>query len=163
MPCDAPLGLAECGDRAADGETLWALTGHGRPRVRASAVAGLRVLDAVRFERLAPLLADDSARVVRETAKALTPWADHFPTDSLKGPSDGWGAARQRNAGHGIPAEHGARIEDGKRPDSARPALDGTSSPGLDSSVPMAREPGPHTRTWARQIGRALRFVRGSA
>ncbi|MFE2011284.1 hypothetical protein [Streptomyces sp. NPDC059491] len=163
VPGDAPLGLAECGDRAADGETLWALTRHGRPRVRASAVAGLRVLDAVRLERLAPLLADDSARVVRETAKALAPWADHFPTDSLKRSSDGWGAAQRRDAGHGIPAEHGARIEDGRRPDSAGPALAGTETPGLDSAVPMAEEPAPHARAWGRRIGRALRWGRGSA
>ncbi|MFB6842578.1 hypothetical protein [Streptomyces sp. NPDC056361] len=83
VPSDAPLGLAECGDRATDTETLWALTEHPRPRVRASAVAGLRVLGAARLSRLAPLLRDDSPRVVRETAKALAPWADHFPPDAL--------------------------------------------------------------------------------
>ncbi|WP_017241759.1 hypothetical protein [Streptomyces sp. SS] len=89
VPSDAPLGLAECGDRATDAETLWALTGHPRPRVRAGAVAGLRVLDAVRFQRLAPLLADDSRRVVREAARALAPWADHFPAGALLPPPKG--------------------------------------------------------------------------
>ncbi|MEV6250028.1 hypothetical protein AB0M38_28045 [Streptomyces sp. NPDC051742] len=74
-PHHAPLGLAECGDRAADVPTLWSLTGHALPQVRASAVAGLRLMDAVRPGRLAPLLDDGSPRVVRETRKALSPWA----------------------------------------------------------------------------------------
>ncbi|MFJ6579884.1 hypothetical protein ACIQMY_28470 [Streptomyces sp. NPDC091368] len=78
MPPDAPLGLAECGDRATDADTLWALTEHPRPRVRASAVAGLRLLDAVRSdgagsERLARLLDDTSPRVVRAAESALAP------------------------------------------------------------------------------------------
>ncbi|MFE7598896.1 hypothetical protein [Streptomyces sp. NPDC057494] len=94
VPLDAPLGLAECGDRATDADALWALTGHARPRVRASAVAGLRVLDAVRFdaagfERLAPLLDDHSPRVARATALALAPWADHLPAGALLPPEEG--------------------------------------------------------------------------
>ncbi|MEU7074144.1 hypothetical protein AB0B30_28750 [Streptomyces narbonensis] len=76
-PDFAPVGLAECGDRTADAPVLWSLTGHERPRVRAGAVVGLRLLDAVRFPRLVPLLDDDSPRVVRETLKALAPWDDH--------------------------------------------------------------------------------------
>ncbi|MCX5225088.1 hypothetical protein [Streptomyces sp. NBC_00233] len=83
MPHHAPLGLAECGDRDTDASTLWSLTGDERPRVRAAAVAGLRVLDAVRPDRLAPLLGDSSPRVVRETRKALKPWADHSPVGDL--------------------------------------------------------------------------------
>ncbi|MGW9452201.1 hypothetical protein [Streptomyces sp. NPDC055632] len=83
VPDDAPLGLAECGDRAVDVPALWALTGHERPRVRASAVAGLRRLDAVRVDPLVPLLDDGSARVVRETVTALLPWADRLPADAL--------------------------------------------------------------------------------
>ncbi|MEU3748820.1 MULTISPECIES: hypothetical protein [Streptomyces] len=78
-PDFAPTGLAECGDRVADAPALWSLTAHERPRVRASAVVGLRLLDAVRFPRLAPLLDDESPRVVRETRKALAPWDDHLP------------------------------------------------------------------------------------
>ncbi|WP_411110748.1 hypothetical protein [Streptomyces sp. c-19] len=74
-PHHAPVGLAECGDRAADAPTLWSLTGHALPQVRASAVAGLRLMDAVRPGRLAPLLDDSSPRVVREARKALSPWA----------------------------------------------------------------------------------------
>ncbi|MEU3688708.1 hypothetical protein [Streptomyces narbonensis] len=82
-PDFAPVGLAECGDRIADAPALWSLTGHERPRVRAGAVVGLRLLDAVRFPRLAPLLDDGSPRVVRETRKALAPWADHLPASGL--------------------------------------------------------------------------------
>ncbi|MGA5196927.1 hypothetical protein [Streptomyces exfoliatus] len=73
-PHHAPLGLAECGDRTADVPTLWSLTAHALPQVRADAVAGLRLMDAVRPGRLAPLLDDSSPRVVRETRKALSPW-----------------------------------------------------------------------------------------
>ncbi|MFJ8661589.1 hypothetical protein [Streptomyces sp. NPDC093795] len=83
IPPHAPRGLAECGDRATDTPTLWALIGHERPEVRAGAVAGLRLLDAVRPERLVPLLDDGSPRVVREVAKALRPWADHVPAGAL--------------------------------------------------------------------------------
>ncbi|MFC9703000.1 hypothetical protein ACFTWD_20135 [Streptomyces sp. NPDC056943] len=82
-PDFAAVGLGECGDRAADAPALWALIAHERPRVRAGAVTGLRLLDAVRFQRLVPLLDDGSPRVVREAAKALAPWADHFPADAL--------------------------------------------------------------------------------
>ncbi|KQX11187.1 hypothetical protein ASC82_20080 [Streptomyces sp. Root431] len=82
-PDFAAVGLGECGDRATDAPVLWALIAHERPRVRAGAVAGLRLLDAVRFQRLAPLLDDSSPRVVREAAKALAPWADHFPAGAL--------------------------------------------------------------------------------
>ncbi|MEU1864880.1 hypothetical protein [Streptomyces gardneri] len=77
-PFFAPVGLAECGDRVADAPVLWSLTGHELPRVRAGAVVGLRLLDAVRFPRLVPLLDDSSPRVVRETLKALAPWDDHL-------------------------------------------------------------------------------------
>ncbi|MFB7834398.1 hypothetical protein [Streptomyces sp. NPDC056056] len=87
MPDHAPTGLAECGDRATDAPVLWEFTGDERPRVRAAAVAGLRVLDAVRPGRLAPLLDDSSPRVVRETRKALRPWADHFPVAGLPRPA----------------------------------------------------------------------------
>ncbi|MGW3556650.1 hypothetical protein ACWDNT_04610 [Streptomyces sp. NPDC000963] len=83
VPDEAPLGLAECGDRAVDTPALWALTRHGRPRVRAGAVAGLRRLDAVRVDPLVPLLDDGSARVVREAVTALLPWADRLPADEL--------------------------------------------------------------------------------
>ncbi|MBX9426261.1 hypothetical protein [Streptomyces lateritius] len=113
MPPHAPRGLAECGDRTTDGPTLWALIGHERPEVRAGAVAGLRLLDAVRPERLVPLLDDRSPRVVRETAKALRPWSDHVPTGALSRPpsthpsQDPSGAASEAGGGghEGEPAK----------------------------------------------------------
>ncbi|MDV5144472.1 hypothetical protein R1T08_09550 [Streptomyces sp. SBC-4] len=85
-PDFAPVGLAECGDRAADAPTLWSLIGHERPRVRAGAVVGLRLLDAVRPQRLVPLLADSSPRVVRETRKALGPWPERLQPAPPAGP-----------------------------------------------------------------------------
>lgn len=135
VPLDAPLGLAECGDRAADADALWALTGHARPRVRASAVAGLRVLDAVRFdaagfERLAPLLNDDSPRVARAAALALAPWADHLPVGALLPPEGEFAceATAPDRAGHR--AEGGAGAE------------------------------GDHAHIWALRTRRALRMLR---
>ncbi|MFD3727388.1 hypothetical protein [Streptomyces sp. NPDC058671] len=83
VPPYAPVGLAECGERAVDVPVLWELIGHERPEVRAGAVAGLRLLDAVRPQRLVPLLDDSSPRVVRETARALRPWADHTPAHAV--------------------------------------------------------------------------------
>ncbi|MEU7027397.1 hypothetical protein AB0A60_12005 [Streptomyces sp. NPDC046275] len=76
VPGRAPLGLAECGDRTADAETLWGLTGHPDPLVRSSAVAGLRTFETAEFARLLPLLDDPSPGVVREAARTLLPWAD---------------------------------------------------------------------------------------
>ncbi|KKZ70230.1 hypothetical protein VO63_30135 [Streptomyces showdoensis] len=83
MPDRAPLGLAECGERAVDLPVLWALTGHPRPLARSSAVAGLRALDVADLTRLLPLLDDPAPGVVRETAKALAPWADRLPEREL--------------------------------------------------------------------------------
>ncbi|MFI6422271.1 HEAT repeat domain-containing protein [Streptomyces sp. NPDC050842] len=85
-PDFAPVGLAECGDRAADAPTLWSLIAHERPRVRAGAVVGLRLLDAVRPQRLVPLLDDSSPRVVREATKALGPWPEQLPAASPPNP-----------------------------------------------------------------------------
>ncbi|MER7949839.1 hypothetical protein ABTY59_20860 [Streptomyces sp. NPDC096079] len=118
VPAHAPLGLAECGDRATDGAVLWRLTGHERPGVRAGAVAGLRALDAVRFDaagfaRLRPLLDDAAPRVAREAARTLAPWADHLPDGALvrTGPDrepagHEEAALRGDAAGHGEAAGH---------------------------------------------------------
>ncbi|MFJ5831147.1 hypothetical protein [Streptomyces sp. NPDC093089] len=128
---DAPLGLAECGDRATDSETLWALTEHPRSRVRASAVAGLRHLGAAHLRRLAPLLRDDSPRVVRETAKALAPWADHFPAGALLPPA---------------------------RPGVVYEATD--EEPGKEPERKPEAEPQPEPAGRARRALRALRLFR---
>ncbi|MGW8765988.1 HEAT repeat domain-containing protein [Streptomyces sp. NPDC055815] len=85
VPDRAPLGLAECGERAVDAPVLWELSGHGRPLVRAMAVAGLRLLDAADWARLLPLLDDPAPAVVREAARALLPWADWLPEAELVG------------------------------------------------------------------------------
>ncbi|WP_199546142.1 hypothetical protein [Streptomyces sp. N35] len=73
IPPGAPIGLAECGARI-DADVLWALTGHPVARIRASAVAGLRALDAVHSasaDRLLPLLDDPASGVAREAAAPL--------------------------------------------------------------------------------------------
>ncbi|MFE5512588.1 hypothetical protein ACFQ9J_18685 [Streptomyces sp. NPDC056529] len=134
VPDDAPLGLAECGDRAVDVPALWALTGHGRPRVRASAVAGLRRLDAVRVEPLVPLLDDGSARVVRETVTALLPWADRLPADAL---------LRRATAG---PAPHVRK--------GALRLLAETGGPAFrEAARVLADDPDPRLRARARRAG----------
>ncbi|MFE9042108.1 hypothetical protein ACFYOG_14445 [Streptomyces sp. NPDC007818] len=80
----APAGLAECAERT-DGDTalLRELTGHPTARVRASAVAGLRVLDPGGWRTALPLLDDPSAAVVREAGKTLVENAHRVPTEAL--------------------------------------------------------------------------------
>ncbi|MFD4900153.1 hypothetical protein [Streptomyces sp. NPDC058411] len=79
----AAAGLGECGSRA-DVDTLWHLTAHQLPAVRAHAVSALCALDAVRPDRLRPLLDDPSAVVVRAAARALRPHAATLDTDLLR-------------------------------------------------------------------------------
>ncbi|MFE5898112.1 hypothetical protein ACFQ67_11945 [Streptomyces sp. NPDC056488] len=134
VPDDAPLGLAECGDRAVDVPALWALTGHGRPRVRASAVAALRRLDAVRVEPLVPLLDDGSARVVRETVTALLPWADRLPADAL---------LRRATAG---PAPH-------VRKGALRLLAETGGAAFREAARVLADDPDPRLRARARRAG----------
>ncbi|MFJ3817278.1 hypothetical protein [Streptomyces sp. NPDC090056] len=134
VPDDAPLGLAECGDRAVDVPALWTLTGHGRPRVRASAVAGLRRLDAVRVEPLVPLLDDGSARVVRETVTALLPWADRLPADAL---------LRRATAG---PAPH-------VRKGALRLLAETGGAAFREAARVLADDPDPRLRARARRAG----------
>ncbi|MFF9149202.1 hypothetical protein ACF1BN_30550 [Streptomyces sp. NPDC014861] len=85
VPDRAPLGLGECGTRAVDAALLRELTGHPNGRVRASAVVGLRLLDAVDPRRMEELLDDPEPGVVREAARALRPWGG--------GSGRPWGAA----------------------------------------------------------------------
>ncbi|NEB37367.1 HEAT repeat domain-containing protein [Streptomyces sp. SID14515] len=75
----AAAGLGECGDRAADAETLWALVEHPLPAVRLNAITGLRALDVVQRERLTPSLDDPSPAVVRAATRALLPDAAGIP------------------------------------------------------------------------------------
>ncbi|MFI9149216.1 hypothetical protein [Streptomyces sp. NPDC053367] len=78
VPPPAVSGLAESGERA-DAALLWPLLGHPEARVRARAVAGLRMLDVADAARLRPLLDDPAPGVVRETALALLPSAGDLP------------------------------------------------------------------------------------
>ncbi len=80
----AAAGLGECGDRATDAETLWALLGHPLPSVRVHAISGLRALDVVERERLTPLLDDPSPAVVRAATRALLPDAAGIPESLLR-------------------------------------------------------------------------------
>ncbi|MEH0474744.1 HEAT repeat domain-containing protein [Streptomyces hayashii] len=80
----AAVGLGECGVRE-DVDLVRALLGHPSPRVRACAVAGLRVLEAVRVDDVQPLLGDASGAVVRQATAALLPWADRVPRELLRG------------------------------------------------------------------------------
>lgn len=82
LPPGAVIGLAECGERA-DAESLWPLLAHPEPGVRARAVAGLRLLDAVDVRRVRPLLDDPAPGVVREVTAALLPSAGSFDADRL--------------------------------------------------------------------------------
>ncbi|MDT0431414.1 hypothetical protein [Streptomyces salyersiae] len=78
----AAAGLGECGT-GEDAETLWGLTAHPVSAVRARAVAGLRALDAVRPDRIRPLLDDPAAPVVRAACLALRPYAAGLERDWL--------------------------------------------------------------------------------
>ncbi|MFC8340156.1 hypothetical protein ACFUJX_24535 [Streptomyces rubiginosohelvolus] len=80
----AAAGLGECGDRATDAGTLWALLGHPLPSVRVHAISGLRALDVVERERLTPLLDDPSPAVVRAATRALLPDAAGIPEHLLR-------------------------------------------------------------------------------
>ncbi|MFJ3328543.1 hypothetical protein ACIPMT_29340 [Streptomyces griseus] len=80
----AAAGLGECGDRAADAGTLWALVKHPLPAVRLHAIGGLRALDVVVRERLTPLLDDPSPAVVRAATRALLPEASGIPERLLR-------------------------------------------------------------------------------
>ncbi|MEU7514970.1 hypothetical protein AB0B13_23690 [Streptomyces sp. NPDC042898] len=135
-PDFAAVGLGECGDRATDAPALWALIAHERPRVRAGAVTGLRLLDAVRLQRLAPLLDDSSPRVVREAAKALAPWADHFPADALSLVRD--------DAPDDAPADAGADVV------AEAPAEAPTRAPGGVTA--------PEPRPWTLRVLRLVQW-----
>ncbi|WBB67744.1 HEAT repeat domain-containing protein [Micromonospora sp. WMMD812] len=105
----AIVGLAETGS-AADVPLLRPLLSHPRARVRAQAVRGLRLLDAVVAEELLPLLWDPSAAVVREVTAALRPLAGALPPGL---PWELLGDARVelRRAGYRLLRGHGLDVE----------------------------------------------------
>ncbi|MFJ6941028.1 hypothetical protein [Streptomyces sp. NPDC101132] len=78
----AVAGLAECrGDGAVT--VLQDLLAHPAGRVRAAALAGLRLLRAVTEEELLAALMDDAPPVVREACRALLPGAAALDPDAL--------------------------------------------------------------------------------
>ncbi|CAD5929932.1 MULTISPECIES: hypothetical protein [unclassified Streptomyces] len=80
----AAAGLGECGERATDTGTLWALVEHPLPAVRVCAITGLRALEAVVRERLTSSLDDPSPAVVRAATRALLPEAAGIPETLLR-------------------------------------------------------------------------------
>ncbi|MEU9401930.1 hypothetical protein [Streptomyces sp. NPDC048242] len=78
----APIGLAECGQRA-DAGLLWPLLDHPEAGVRARALAGLRTLDVTDIPRVRRLLDDPAPGVVREATLALLPSAEALPEEWL--------------------------------------------------------------------------------
>ncbi|QIQ06577.1 hypothetical protein HA039_00055 [Streptomyces liangshanensis] len=78
----AAAGLGECGTLE-DADLVRSLLTHPTPAVRAHAVAGLRALDATRFDDVRPLLDDASAAVVRQATASLLPSAHRIPLEAL--------------------------------------------------------------------------------
>ncbi|MEU9302316.1 HEAT repeat domain-containing protein [Streptomyces sp. NPDC048269] len=78
----AVTGFAECARRE-DGPLLRALLGHPAGAVRASAVAGLRLLHADDEQLLRPLLDDPWPGVAREASRSLRAMAGPLPADWL--------------------------------------------------------------------------------
>ncbi|MFD6421140.1 HEAT repeat domain-containing protein [Streptomyces sp. NPDC060198] len=82
LPPGAVFGLAESGSPDATGP-LRALTHHPEGRVRAAALAGLRMLDAASPDELMAAMADPHPPVVRTARKALTPYVLLVPEEWL--------------------------------------------------------------------------------
>ncbi|MBQ1076328.1 hypothetical protein KBX06_24675 [Micromonospora sp. C31] len=105
----AMAGLAEIGS-VADAPLLRRLLGHRRARVRAQAVRGLRMLDAVVAGEMVTLVRDPSPMVVREVTLALRPVAGALP------PALPWellrdGRVELRRAGYRLLRGRGVGVE----------------------------------------------------
>jgi hypothetical protein len=127
----AVIGLAECGERT-DAESLWPLLGHPEPGVRARAVAGLRLLDAVDVRRVRPLLDDPAPGVVREAVTALLPSAGSFDAGLLMERLTGREPRRVRVAAFRLLHAHSGLSR-------------------LRASVALVDDPDDRLRHWARQ------------
>ncbi|SDZ14560.1 hypothetical protein SAMN05444365_10610 [Micromonospora pattaloongensis] len=105
----AIVGLAETGS-AADTPLLRPLLSHPQAKVRAQAVRGLRLLDAVVAQEVLPLLRDPSPAVVREATTALRPLTGALPPDL---PWELLGDVRVelRRAGYRLLCGHGVDVE----------------------------------------------------
>jgi hypothetical protein len=134
LPPGAVIGLAECGRRA-DAALLEPLLAHPSAGVRARAVAGLRLLDAVDAvdaARLRDLLDDPAPGVAREAVAALLPSAGALPEEWL---------ARRLAAGRSRPVRAAA----------FRLLVARGGVVGLRAAVALLDDPDDRLRHWARQ------------
>jgi hypothetical protein len=130
-------GLAECGNRS-DTETLWALTGHPDPVVRARAVGGLRLLDVLDVRRLRALLDDPAPGVVREATLALVPSARLLDAGWLSERLAVQRSRETRVSAFRLLNAHGGLVR-------------------LRASVELLDDPDDKLRLWARQCVRRWR------
>ncbi|MGW2838794.1 hypothetical protein ACWCWD_13455 [Streptomyces sp. NPDC001493] len=106
LPPGAVFGLAESG--AADAaDLLRPLTLHPEGRVRAAALAGLRMLDAASPEELMAAMGDPHPPVVRTARKALTPYVLFVPEEWLASLVDPARPVHVRRAGLRLLGAHG--------------------------------------------------------
>ncbi|MFF4811091.1 hypothetical protein ACFY03_23065 [Micromonospora chersina] len=105
----AIAGLAETGS-AADAPLLRPLLTHSRARVRAQAVRGLRLLEAVVVHEVLPLLRDPSPAVTREVATALRPLTGALPP-GLPWQLLGDARVELRRAGYRFLRGHGVDVQ----------------------------------------------------
>lgn len=106
----AVTGLAECGRRE-DAALLRGFLTHPVAGVRAQAVVGLRLLQAVPQEDVRALLDDPSAAVAREAARALLPFARRLPVEALFERLSPERPAQTRRAAFRLLKEHGGVTE----------------------------------------------------
>ncbi|MEU9829347.1 hypothetical protein [Micromonospora chersina] len=105
----AIVGLAETGS-AADAPLLRPLLTHSQARVRAQAVRGLRLLDAVVVHEVLPLLRDPSPAVTREVTTALRPLTGALPP-GLPWQLLGDARVQLRRAGYRFLRGHGVDVQ----------------------------------------------------
>ncbi|MEU6310695.1 hypothetical protein [Streptomyces sp. NPDC047014] len=141
-PCaGAVLGLAEERDPA-DTALLRRLAGHADGRVRAAALAGLRMRRAIGPAELLPYLADGSGKVVRAVRGAVLPYGDALSEAELAGLLDPAGGA-----GGALDTVGAALVLLGRRPVVVRRRV----------ARGLAGHPQRRVRAWARaQFGRRL-------
>ncbi|MFD6532426.1 hypothetical protein [Streptomyces sp. NPDC060184] len=106
LPPGAVFGLAESGAPDAAG-LLRPLTLHPEGRVRAAALAGLRMLDAVSPDELMAAMDDPHPPVVRAARKGLTPYVLFVPEEWLATLVDPARPAHVRRAGLRLLGAHG--------------------------------------------------------
>lgn len=105
----AIAGLAETGS-AVDVPLLRPLLTHSQARVRAHAVRGLHLLEAVVVHEVLPLLRDSSPAVVREVTTALRPLTGALPP-GLPWQLLGDARVELRRAGYRLLCGHGVDVQ----------------------------------------------------